>query len=113
MRGHIRMGYLAAAVFGLSIGTLIAYATIPTTRWLPYLSVGVILIIAVGQLWRDPTGAPYGIVIALASSVSSALVAGVVWRDHPLLTGSGYWGRVWIATAHWSLLRRSFAEQAK
>ena len=107
------MGYVVAVVFGLSIGTLVTYATIPTTRWLPYLAVGAILVIAVGQLWQDPSGAPYGIVIALASAVSAALTAGVIWRDHPLLAGSGYWGRVWIAAGHTSSLRRSFVEQAK
>jgi hypothetical protein len=107
------MGYVVAVVFGLSIGTLVTYATIPTTRWLPYLAVGAILVIAVGQLWQDPSGAPYGIVIALASAVSAALTAGVIWRDHPLLAGSGFWGRVWIAGTHASALRRSFVEQAK
>jgi hypothetical protein len=38
------MDYLLAALFGLSIGTLMAYSRFPPTRWLPSVAATVVLV---------------------------------------------------------------------
>jgi hypothetical protein len=105
------MDYLIAALFGLSIGTLMAYSRSPTTRWPSSVAVTVVLVVGIGYATLGPDGSSaLGTVVALASLVAATLADGAAWAGHPLLAGTGYWYRVWAALWHTSMLRRSFAE---
>lgn len=106
------MQYAPGALFGLSIGTLFAYTTIPFTRWLPYAASVIILLIAVATMLFLP-GLPngLGLVVAFAALLAIALNGGHLWREHPALADSRYWGRVGKVVLHSSALRRSHREE--
>jgi hypothetical protein len=106
--------FVIAAIFGLSGGTLLAYTTVPTTRWLPSAAATLVLLIGAGEAAWSPSGSPWsGIIIVFSSAIATILAMGVLWAHHPLLAGSGYWSRVLLATLHERTLQRSWAEYAR
>jgi hypothetical protein len=108
------MDYLIAALFGLSVGTLIAYSGLPPTRWPQTVAAAVLLVIGVGFAIFSPGGSStLGLIVAMASLVAVTLADGVVWARHPLLAGTGYWFRVWAAFWRKPMLRRSLAEASE
>jgi hypothetical protein len=108
------MDYLIAALFGLSIGTLMAYSRSPTTRWPSSVAAAVVLVVGIGYATLGPGGSSaLGTVVALASLVAATLADGAAWAGHPLLVGTGYWYRVWAALRHTSKLRSPFAEASE
>lgn len=108
------MGYVIAATFGMSIGVLGTYSQFLRIRYLPYLAVGIVLVIGVWVAGFSAIGSPgYGVAIALGGVVGATLAGGVVWRGHPMLEGSGYWSRAGVAAVHSGTLRRSLAEPTK
>lgn len=100
------MEYAVAAVFGLSIGTLITYASAPKIRWPAFLGTCAVLAIAVGVIWGSSTSFVLGMIIVATALVAEFLAGGVVWKGNPLLAGAGYWERAWMAMWHTSMLRR-------
>jgi len=97
-----------AAVFGLAVGTLIAYSSAPTTRRVPYICSLVILGLGISTTIWGPVPSPTaGLIIAATVIAATLLAGGVLWKDHPGLEGQGYWSRVWIASRSAHLLRRT------
>ncbi|CAN5363071.1 hypothetical protein BH09ACT1_BH09ACT1_02880 [soil metagenome] len=106
------MQYAIAALFGLSIGTMFAYTTIPFTRWLPYTASVIILLIAVAaMLFLPGLSDGLGLIVAFTALLAIALCGGYLWREHPGLADSRYWARVGKVVLHSSALRRSHRER--
>jgi hypothetical protein len=105
------MSFVIAAAFGLCIGALFAYGAFPR-RWLPTLLASVLLLMGIGEAVGPMASPLIAVIIGLAGVLGLSLTLGFVWRDHPLLAGSGYWSRVWISTAHSRALSRSLADAA-
>lgn len=103
------MEYIVAALFGLSIGTLYAYSAFPTTKWLPTVATGVLLVIGVSFVTWGLVSPALGITIGLTSLIALALAGASRWGSHPLLADSNYWSRVWLWMWHIRTLRRNVA----
>jgi hypothetical protein len=105
------MDYLIAALFGLSIGTLIAYSGFPPTRLPQTVAAAVLFVIGIGFAIFGPGGSStLGVIVSTASLVALTLVDGNVWAKHPLLAGTGYWFRVWMVLWRKPMLRRALPE---
>ena len=108
------MDYIIAAVYGLGVGTLIAYSAFPILQWLPTVATMVVLAIGVSFVTWGPVAAPaLGITIGLTSLVALALAGAVRWASHPLLADSGYWSRVWFWMWHTRTLRSHAAGESE
>jgi hypothetical protein len=105
------MDYLIAALFGLSIGTLIAYSGFPPARLPQTVAAAVLLAIGIGvAIFGQGGSSTRGLIVSMASLVALTLADGIVWAGHPLLAGTGYWFRVWFVLWRKPMLRRSFPE---
>ena len=106
------MNYLLALLFGASMGVLFAVTQKERSRWASWAALVVILAIGVAVTSIGPSAQPLvSLTIGGASVVSYVLALGFVWRDHPLLSSSGYWQRVAISLAHERKLRREVETQ--
>lgn len=99
---------LLAAVFGLSVGTLQAYAYFPRPQRLPSVAVAVVLGVGVGYAAWGPGGATVpAAVIVMSAIVAQVLVGGLRLAGDPRAEGLGYWDRVWLGFTRSGSLRRS------
>lgn len=102
------MDYVIVGVFGLAVGALMTTASAVRRGWLAFVASSVVLVIGIGFLIYVSHGSlPLGLTLAGAVFLGSFLAGPVAWRDHPLLTGFGYWSRAWLVWRHYRLLRES------
>ncbi|WGD37586.1 hypothetical protein [Lysinibacter sp. HNR] len=102
---------IIASLFGLSVGVLIAYLTLPTTQTVPAIATCVVLVIGVSiTIWGPESSPFYGILIGLSSVIALALAGAQRWKNHPLLADAGYWKRVGLWVMHAHVLRKTNVE---
>ncbi len=106
------MAYIAAALFGASVGLLLALGAPPRRGSLLQFTAAVVVLLTgvATAVWE--LHAPGGILAVLAVAVFAGLIlgGGLAWDDHPLLAGAGYWSRVWTVLFNQSRLRQSWRQ---
>jgi len=108
--GGNTMAWIAASVFGLSWGVLLAWIDTRTSTWLPRACSAVLFaVVAVFFVQLGPAGAP-GIALALGALLGFVVSTGVLWRDHPALAGLTYSERVRIMLFKGSAIRAHRSE---
>ena len=101
------LALLLAAVFGLSVGTLQAYAYLPRPQRLPSVAIAVVLGVGFGYAAWGPGGATVpAAVIVMSAIVAQVLVGGLRLAGDPRAEGLGYWDRVWLGFTRSGSLRR-------
>ena len=108
------MSYLIMVVLGLSFGVLCASANIPKVRVLPLIATfvvisGAALVLSVVPL---PGVDPANFYVFAPTTLAGALLsAPVLWKEHPLLAGLGYLGRLRISLSHSRMLRDTYGQR--
>jgi hypothetical protein len=104
------MDYALAAVFGLSVGAVLQLSSIPRSRWLEQIAAVALYLIGLSStIWFLHSSFWVSYTLSGAIIIGLILAAGLGWKDHPLLAGTGYWYRVWNGLRHGAMLRRSYA----
>lgn len=104
------MEYFLAAVFGLGVGVLSAFASIPRPKWLPTFAVLAVLSTAIiFAVWvlENPVVV---ITLVLADLIGLSLAGAVGWEGNPLYADVGYWGRATSWMWHTKRLRAAQAQ---
>lgn len=102
------LSIFVAVAFGLSVGTLQAYAYLPRTQRLPSIAIAVVLLIGAAYSAWGPGGSTIaGAVLVMSVIIAQTLVGGFRLTGDPRAEGLGYWGRVWLAFTRAGSLRRS------
>ncbi len=105
------MSYLILVMAGLSFGVLCANANIPKIRVLPLvatftvLAASALVVSAVPIPGLDPANT---YIFAVAVFAGAILAAPILWREHPLLSGLGYFERLRISFNHPRRLRDTY-----
>lgn len=99
---------LLAVAFGLSVGTLQAYAYLPRPQRLSSIAVAVVLLIGVAfAAWGSGGSTVPAAAIVLSAVVAQMLVGGHRLAGDPRAKGLSYWARVWLGITRSGSLRRS------
>lgn len=105
------MSYLILVMAGLSFGVLCANANIPKIRVLPLvatftvLAASALVVSAVPISGLDPANM---YMFAVAVFAGAILAAPILWREHPLLSGLGYFERLRISLNQTRRLRETY-----
>lgn len=101
---------ILAVAFGLSVGTLQAYAYLPRPQRLPSIAIAVVLLIGAAYAAWGPGGSMIpALAIVISTVAAQTLVGGHRLAGDPRAKGLGYWERVWLAFTRAGSLRRSAA----
>ena len=99
---------LLAVAFGLSVGTLQAYAYHPQPQRLPSIAIAVVLLIGATYAAWGPDGSIVpAMAIVISTVAAQTLVGGLRLADDPRAKGLGYWARVRLAFTRAGSLRAS------
>lgn len=103
------MEHILVALFGVSVGTLISYTSIPRIRWVPNLCALTILVLSVAASITMYPDMPASVGVTFSASVliSVVVAAAQFWRKNPLMEGLGFWERLQLAINHRSTLKES------
>lgn len=83
--------YLCSLVVGCIVGVLLAYASVPETRWPPMIATfGVIVLYTLFAIAVASVAPWAAMLFVLTGVVISGLCTAHLLRDHPLMMGLGY-----------------------
>ena len=103
------MDYFVALCSGVAIGVLMAYATVPVRRLVPFLCASVLMLAAIVALTSmESHGSWCGLTFGVTSLVARLLAEPFFWARHPLLEGAGYRRRLWFSLRMNRQLRETF-----
>lgn len=105
------MSYLMLVLLGLSFGVLTANANIPRIRVLPLVATfvvigsGALVLSSVPVPGLDPANL---YVLGPAMLAGTLIAAPVLWKEHPLLAGLGFFERLRISFSQARMLRDTY-----
>jgi|GEM_PF-3456634 len=100
------MDVVVMAILGLCFGVLTARARTPRFQFLPFLSLAILMLVAVIVLIQSGYASPIGPFVFLAADVAAAtLYSAEIWRREGLARMYTFWQLVWIGGLYPSQLR--------